>query len=121
LWGVFGGCNGLSEVEFSDKLETLEKLAFANCRSLRRMAVPLKEEMISDHALRDCPELVTVDLVGSIRKTVSSLHLECWRDDMKDKIDRFNQVLPHFFPDDKTIAIKDWIQSVTRQNGTLQS
>jgi 5S rRNA maturation endonuclease (ribonuclease M5) len=59
-----------------------------------------------------CPNLRTVDLVGGIHKTVASLHLESWRNEMNEEIQRINQILPSTDPDDKTDAIRQWIQSV---------
>ena len=61
---------------------------------------------------RFCNNLTTVDLVGGIHKTVASLYLESWRDEMNEEIQRINQVLPSTDPDDKTDGIRQWIQLV---------
>ncbi len=62
----------------------------------------------------DCPNLRTVDLVGEIQKTVASLYLESWRNEVNEEIKRINQVLPTD-PDDKADEIVQWIQSVISQ------
>jgi hypothetical protein len=61
-----------------------------------------------------CGNLTTVDLVGAegIHKTISSLLLESWRNEMNQEIDRINQDLPNTPPDEKTAAIQHWIRSV---------
>jgi hypothetical protein len=60
----------------------------------------------------DCENLTTVDLVGGIRNTVSSLLLESWRDEMNQEIYCINQVLPNTDSYEKTASIQDWIESV---------
>ena len=42
----------------------------------------------------DCDELARVCLVGGIHKTIYSLHLESWRNEMNDEIKRINRALP---------------------------
>ena len=61
-----------------------------------------------------CGSLITVDLVGvgGIHKTISSLLLESWRDEMNQEIDRINQDLPNTPADEKMAAIQEWIRSV---------
>jgi hypothetical protein len=54
-----------------------------------------------------CVNLSTVDVVGGIHKTISSLHMESWRNEMREEIDRINRVLPTTFPLKKTSAIRD--------------
>ena len=64
--------------------------------------------------LDECENLATVDLVGAegIRKTISSLLLERWRDEMNQEINSINQVLPNTPANEKTNAIQGWIRSV---------
>ena len=61
-----------------------------------------------------CSNVTTVNLVGGVHKTVSYLHLECWRNEMNTEIDRINQVLPttSSYANDKTGAIQQWVQTM---------
>mmetsp|Transcript_21865 Transcript_21865/g.36041 ORF Transcript_21865/g.36041 Transcript_21865/m.36041 type:complete len:148 (+) Transcript_21865:364-807(+) len=59
-----------------------------------------------------CSKLTTVDLVGGIHNTVASLHLEIWRSEMTDEINRMNQTLPTI-TGDKTQAIRQWMGSAS--------
>mmetsp|Transcript_24625 Transcript_24625/g.39943 ORF Transcript_24625/g.39943 Transcript_24625/m.39943 type:complete len:154 (+) Transcript_24625:187-648(+) len=61
-----------------------------------------------------CSKLTTVDLVGGIHNTVASLHLEIWRSEMTDEINRMNQTLPTI-TGDKTPAIQQWMGSAFRR------
>jgi hypothetical protein len=90
---------------------------------LRRIAIPLKDNLFSPHhsdqytQFNQCDHLKTVDLVGveKIHKTISSLLLESWKDEMNQEIDRINQELPNastYYKFYKTDAIKPWIESV---------
>ncbi|KAK1742653.1 hypothetical protein QTG54_006250 [Skeletonema marinoi] len=75
--------------------------------------MPLKDGMIEDNAFAFCPNLTTINLVGGIHNTIASLHLESWRNEMKEEINRINQVLP--ITPLKTGAIQQWIRSVIRR------
>ena len=80
----------LVDMDLPEDLETIEDSAFDYCKHLRRITMPLKDDMIEDVSVFfDCLNLTSVDLVGGIHKTVASLHLESWR-----KINRINQTLP---------------------------
>ena len=110
--------SGVHDAEFGEDLETIGRGSFWGSK-LRRIAIPLKDEMFqwSDHTgsysqFRECPNLTTVDLVGRIHKTVASLHLESWRNEMNEEIQRINQILPGTAHDEKTDEIVEWIQSV---------
>jgi len=117
--GAFANCPALTEAEFGGNLETIQQHAFLSCPLLRRIAVPLKDDMIpiDPQWLRytqfnHCRNLSTVDLVGGIHKTISSLLLERWRTGMKQEINRINQDLlntPHL---EKTRIIRAWIRTV---------
>ena len=81
--------------------------------------IPLKRDMIPfDDILQQynqfdqCEHLVTVDLVGGIHTTVASLHMESWRTEMEEEINRINQVLPDSQRRDKTDEIMQWMDSV---------
>jgi hypothetical protein len=116
----------LTELDFSKDLQSIQCGAFNCCSRLRRIAIPLKDDLFDDGGVFDgCDNLSQVDLVGGIHKTISSLLLESWRDEMKEEIDSINHELPdlpedEFFPrdrpdpnnDNKTAAIQDWMRSV---------
>ena len=98
--------------------------AFHGCRSLRRIAIPLKGDMFrSDfgyHQFGECINLSTVDLVGGIHETVASLHLEKlhlekWRNEMIAEINLINLVLPYAEEYNKSEEIVGWIVSVIRK------
>eukprot|EP00986_Skeletonema_menzelii_P003821 scaffold1251_cov87-Skeletonema_menzelii.AAC.3 len=108
---AFYGCKELSDVEFGEELETLQRGAFDNCPKLNRIVLPLKGDMIGDIVFNFCPRLTAVDLVGGVHNTVASLHLESWRNEMNDEINRINQVLPTIRTGDKTQAIRQWMKS----------
>jgi hypothetical protein len=110
--GAFRGCLNLTDMDLPEELESIEGGAFSDCPSLRRIAMPLRDDMIHYIAFDDCPNLKTITLVGGIHKTVESLHLESWRNEMKEEIDRINQVLPNTYAEEKTLKIQRWIRSV---------
>mmetsp|Transcript_13329 Transcript_13329/g.19056 ORF Transcript_13329/g.19056 Transcript_13329/m.19056 type:complete len:84 (-) Transcript_13329:31-282(-) len=72
---AFGECRGLCDVECGQDLETLEAHAF-KCPKLKRIVLPLKDNMVEDNAFYNSPNFVTVDLVGGIHSTVGSLYME---------------------------------------------
>jgi hypothetical protein len=111
----------VEELELGEDLETIGSSAFYGSK-LRRISIPLKDEMFQFHDRRgtftqfhDCKNLTTVDVIGGIRKTVASLHLESWRNVMNEEIHRINHILPSTDPDDKTDVIRQWIRSVIRK------
>ena len=110
--GAFSNCYALSDVEFGEGLMTLNEATFINCPKLKRIALPLKDDMIQDRVFTLCSELETVDLVGGIHQTVASLHMESWRNEMTDEINRINQTLPTTDSRHKTEAIQQWMESV---------
>jgi len=74
--------------------------------------MPLKDDMIGVDVFGFCPELTTVDLVGGIHdKTIASLHLESWRNEKREEIDRINQVLPntHIFLKTAEVQSAIWV------------
>jgi hypothetical protein len=111
--GAFWGCNQLMEAELSKDLETIGEMAFVNCHRLRRIAMPLKNNLFAD--VPNCGDLSQVDLVGGIHKTISSLLLGSWRDEMNDEIDRINQDLPNVNCYHKTAAIQQWMEASIRR------
>ena len=107
---AFYNCQHLTDLELPEGLERLQEFAFHSCIALRRIAVPLKSKMIEDDVFGDCPNLKTMELVGGIHRTVASLHLERWRNDTTEEINRINQVLPD--TEEKTAEIQQWMSSV---------
>jgi hypothetical protein len=109
---AFHSCKALTDAVFGKDLFEIGGHAFNTCTSLRRIAIPLKNGLIvDDDAFRSCANLSRVDAVGGIHKTISSLHMESWRDEMMEKIDQINQALPAG-PRGKVEAINRWIRSV---------
>ena len=110
---AFVECKQLTDVELSEDLETIGEEALAYCPRLRRISIPLKdEEMIEDNVFMKCENLSQVDLVGGIHKTVLTLLLDSWRNEMNDLIDRINQVLPNTAANNKTVVIQEWMERV---------
>ena len=118
---AFNYCEQLTDVEFGIDLETVEIYSFENCYELRRIAIPLKDDLFPlDHdeqqynQFHECRNLTTVDIVGAeeIKNTISSLLMESWRNEMKEEINRINQELPETAADEKTDIIQLWIRSV---------
>ena len=118
--GSFCYCEALTDVELSERLERMEVDTFHGCRRLQRITIPLKRDLFSFddvcqkyNQFGGCTQLTSVDLVGEAHtKTISSLHMESWRTEMEEEINRINQVLPTTPADDKTVAIKQWMESV---------
>ncbi len=117
---AFEECENLIDVIFGSKLERIEKLVFNNCTSLERIAIPLKDGIITrDNIFRGCENLNHVDLVdralltyddifdidlsrvdlveGALHETIAALQLEEWRKDMREEIDSINQILPNLY------------------------
>eukprot|EP00984_Skeletonema_dohrnii_P010260 scaffold3998_cov153-Skeletonema_dohrnii-CCMP3373.AAC.27 len=110
---AFTNCVQLADLYLPEGLETIVQSAFLNCLRLRRITIPLKDGMIGgDRVFSFCPKLTTVDLVGEIHKTVASLHLERWRNEMMGEINRINQVLPDTSAAEKTAVTQQWIRAV---------
>ena len=113
---AFCDCTSLTDAVFGEDLEFLG-FAFRDCTSLRRIAIPLKDEIsVGNRAFTLCESLVRVDpLIGGIHKTISSLYMESWRDEMNEEIDRINQTLTDTRSAEKGAAINRWIESVLRR------
>ncbi|KAK1738527.1 leucine-rich repeat domain-containing protein [Skeletonema marinoi] len=116
---AFWGCSVLTDVDISERIETIEKLAFSRCERLKRISIPLKSDLFAYDDLFErynqfdrCDQLTQIDLVGEIHKTVASLHMESWRSEMEEEINRINQVLPNTPAGDKTDEIRQWMHSV---------
>ncbi len=119
---AFYMCEQLTDVELSECLERIATGAFTSC-PLRRIAIPLKANLLRENPANilghdvfwDCDDLSTVHLVAMIHKTVSSLLLDSWRNEMKDDIDQINQDLTNTDPEDKTDVIQRWMHRVIRR------
>ena len=116
--GAFDGCQQLTDAELSEGLESLGGYSFENCPRLRRIAIPLKDDMFEDDTVFHlCVNLSRVDLVGGIHKTISSLHLQSRRNEMIEEIDRINQVLPNIAANGYNYSdIQLWIERVLYRN-----
>ncbi len=101
-------------MEFGKDLEKIERSAFWNCHSLRRITIPLKDGLtVEDDAFDSCMNLLKIDIVaGRVQKTISSFPKERWRNDIKEEIDQINQDLPDTPVYGRTPAIQRWIRSV---------
>ncbi len=113
-YAAFWGCQQLTDVDLSEDLESMVGSVFERCPHLGRIAIPLKDNLLGDHAFDDCGNLSTVDLVEGIHKTISSLLLDSWRNEMKNEIDRINRDLPNT-SHGKTSAIDQWMERVIRR------
>ncbi|KAK1742677.1 leucine-rich repeat domain-containing protein, partial [Skeletonema marinoi] len=109
---AFDNCQQLTDLDLPEGLETVGQRAFHFCQRLRRIAVPLRSDMIANNVFSDCPDLTTMDLVGGIHNTIASLHLESWKNDTTEEINRINQVLPNTTSSQKTAEIQQWMRSV---------
>ena len=112
---AFAHCHALTHVVFGEKMERIEENAFFDCTAMRRITIPLKENLIIDnHAFNHCRNLSRVDTLagGIIHQTISSFHLESWRDNLQEEIDSINQTLPNIRATDKTTTIQQWITRV---------
>ena len=112
---AFAWCTEITDVEFGEGLRTLKEDAFKFCRKLKRIALPLKDDMIGDWVFYQCLKLETVDLVGEIHNTVASLHMESWRIKMNKEVNRINQTLPTTNDRLQTNVIQHWMRSVIRR------
>jgi hypothetical protein len=109
---AFSRC-ALTDAVFGPDLETIGGYAFYECTALKRIAIPLKDNLVViNNAFCNCENLVSVNILDEgIHKTISSLHLETWRNEMKEEIDSINQALLVTLAIEKAEAIKQWIRS----------
>ena len=119
--GAFVYCSQLTDAEFGINLRTIGRHSFHDCPNLLRITIPLKYNLFrfdSDNQRYDqfdeCEDLTTVDIVGTekIHKTISSLLMGSWSDEMNDEIDRINWELRGTPSRGKTRLIRRWIRSV---------
>ena len=125
---AFTGCRNLTHANFGKYLESIgggaiRGGAFAFCRSLERITLPLKDGVIADdNIFQGCVKLNSVELVGGVHETVAALLMEEWKNDMSKEIDTINRILPDtpsgtgvFDVGGKAQAIRTWIRSVLRK------
>jgi hypothetical protein len=112
---AFYNCLELTDLELPEELEIVEEGAFHTCKNLQRITLPLKDDMIEAIAFNLCFDLTSVELAGGIHKTVASLHLDSWRNEMTGEINRINQILFNSHALYQTRAIQQWMGSVIRQ------
>eukprot|EP00985_Skeletonema_marinoi_P008321 scaffold3749_cov98-Skeletonema_marinoi.AAC.1 len=119
---AFCDCTALTNVIFGKELERIRGMAFYECTSLERIAIPLKDGMITaDDIFQGCKKLIHVDLVEGeqLHGTIAALLSEEWRNDMNDKLGAINQSLPTtpagdglFDVGGKAQTLQLWISSV---------
>ncbi len=111
---AFQHCDALTDAMFGEKLERIEVGVFYGCRALSHIVIPLKDNLIIGNSSFDnCEDLSRVDILdGGIHKTISSLQLESWRNEMDQEIHRINQTLPNIPAMKKPEAIQEWITRV---------
>ena len=118
---AFSSCLELMDVEFGIDLETIEANSFYGCTRLQRIIIPLKGDIFPldlyeerYNQFHGCDDLKTVDLVGAegVQKTISTLFLKIWRDEMSVVVGQINRELPNTLSVEKTIVIRLWIRSV---------
>jgi hypothetical protein len=111
--GTFQNC-ALTDAVFGEKLGRIGGYAFYGCTSLRRIVIPLKDGLIIGNiAFNLCDNLSKVETIdGGIHKTISSLHMKSWRDEMEEEIGTINQTLSNTQANEKATAIQQWITRV---------
>jgi len=112
---AFQNCYYLTDADLSEDLKRIQTVAFESCSRLRRIAVPLKNNLIGGTVFSECKDLSHVDLVGGIHKTIASLLFESWRNEMNDEIDRINRDLPITGRYVKSVRIQQWMERVIRR------
>eukprot|EP00985_Skeletonema_marinoi_P030179 scaffold30935_cov73-Skeletonema_marinoi.AAC.1 len=72
---AFEDCTALSDAEFGCNLERIQQYTFYNCPNLRRIAIPLKDDIFPLNPIQHrctqfehCPNLTTVILLGESTK-----------------------------------------------------
>jgi hypothetical protein len=119
---AYSGCTNLINVKFGKELESIGRGAFYDCTSLERIALPLKDDMIThDGIFLGCKKLKHVDLIGEVHETVAALLMEEWENDMNEEIESISQILATTSAGGlgglggKAQAIRAWIRTVLRK------
>ena len=122
---AFTHCRNLINARFGKDLESIRG-AFKFCRSLERIALPLKDGLvIDDNTFQLCVKLNHVDLVDSavLDDIIATLLWEEWKDDMNEEIHSISRILPNTHSGSnsysdvggKAHAIRTWIRSLLRK------
>ena len=77
VWG-FCGCTALTDVEFGDKLETIEQEAFGGCTSLRSITMP-QVKTIGVFSFYRCEQLTDLQLPEGLETIRRSAFISCSR------------------------------------------
>ena len=118
---AFSYCRQLTDVEFGIDLERIAANSFNSCPQLQRIVIPLKDNLFpvdtdeqQYNQFGRCDNLTKVDIVGAggMLKTISSLLLKSWRNEMNEEFNCINRELPRTHMNEKTDAIRLWIRSV---------
>ena len=109
---AFRNCEHLMEFDAPLYLKTIGHFAFDGCRRLVRISIPLTRELFRPphDIFRRCERLSTVDLIGDIHETISSLGLKQWQQEMNDLLGSVNQNLLN--DEQKASSINLWLASV---------
>ena len=79
-YGACYGCGQLTDVELGGILEKIKLHGFEDCPRLQRIAIPLKDGMITEFdTFRWCENLKHVDLVSRVKNYVKPLLRCTWR------------------------------------------
>ena len=120
-YSAFISCRRITIAKFGKNLESIRDRTFVNCTSLERIALPLKDGVITHdntYTFQGCKKLVHVDLVGGVHETVAALLMDEWKDDMNKGIDLISRILPYATAgtsrqaERKSEAIRTWTRSV---------
>lgn len=74
---VFKGCTRLREVANSERINSIEALAFADCSSLQRIDFGKDLHRIGESAFANCTSLTSVELPDSLREVGNRAFVGC--------------------------------------------
>lgn len=109
---AFFCCEQLTDLNLPACLEHVGRRAFRRCVNMRRIGMPLKLNMLDSDIFNYCENLVEVDFGGTIQRITSQLSLDSWSNDIEEKVNLFNRVLPTIPSNLKTRAMQQCIESV---------
>ena len=109
---AFFSCEQLTDLDLPAGLQRIQRRAFRRCFNMRRIGMPLRLNMLDSDIFNYCENLVEVDFGGTIQKIASQLSLDSWSNDIEEKVNMFNRVLPTIPSNLKTRAKQQCIESV---------
>jgi hypothetical protein len=113
---AFCGCVKIVQFDLPEGIIRIGDNAFSGCFQLTQITMPLKDDMISNGVFTNCRYLWKVNLIGEeTHKSISSLHLESWRNDVNEEINRIINTLPYTNQAVKTAVIQQWMSTVLRK------